>query len=320
MRKVIQVNGKTIVVMNDGECLSKERVSNEELEQLINNPDDNVVYNIMCESYSKTMQDIEYTKELLERIEDSYCLDVVGDSIYWSDISPLSVPKELVIQILDAEDNGDDELLDTYRNFWTLMSLNPNEECRKNLFWFLQKYGMTIAKCGFFVGYRNVDTTNEDGVYTDNYTHRMRIKIGEMVTLPREQCDCDSKVSCSKGLHIANIGWLKENYCGSVGLACLVNPADVVAVPHDDDYGKLRTCAYLPIEVIDYEDGEIVPIDETDGFECEYVGDIIYKGLMSNEKESYKITIPELPSRCKVNITENLLDIAKESIMERVRK
>ncbi len=111
------------------------------------------------------------------------------------------------------------------------MSLNPSEECRKNLYWFLQLHGLKLAKCGFFVAYRNVDTTKEKGVYTDHHSHSTRIKIGEMVTLPREKCDCDSNNECSKGLHCASVKWLKKSYFGNVGLACLVNPADVVAVP-----------------------------------------------------------------------------------------
>ena len=242
-----------------------------------------------------------------------------GDSVYFKGVSELSLPKELIEAIINAENNDDELKIEAYRNFWTLMSLNPNEECRKNLFWFLTKYDMTIAKCGFFVGYRNVDTTNEEGVYTDHHSHTFRIRIGEMVTMPREKCDCDSNVSCSRGLHCSSVGWLKQNYFGNTGLACLINPADVVAVPHIDDYGKLRTCAYLPIEVIKYDkNDDVIPLDVEDGFDCSYVTKVIYEGITGTEDSPYKIIIPKVEGINKESIQDKLLDIAMKCVVDRV--
>ena len=178
---------------------------------------------------------------------------------------------------------------------------------------------MTIAKCGFFVGYRNVDTTDEEGVYTDHHSHTFKIKIGEMATMPREKCDCDSNVSCSRGLHIGGKGWLKRNYYGNTGLACLINPADVVAVPHIDDYGKLRTCAYLPIEVIEYDkNADVISLDVEDGFDCSYVTKVIYEGITGTEDSPYKIIIPKVSGIDKESIQDKLLDIAMKCVVDRV--
>ena len=178
---------------------------------------------------------------------------------------------------------------------------------------------MTIAKCGFFVGYRNVDTTNEEGVYTDHHSHTFRIRIGEMVTMPREKCDCDSNVSCSKGLHIGGKGWLKRNYYGNTGLACLIDPSQVVAVPHVENYGKLRTCAYLPIKVIKYnEHNDVIPLDVEDGFDCSYVTKVIYEGITNTENSPYEIKIPEVNGINKESIQDKLLDIAMKCVVDRV--
>lgn len=319
MRKVMQVNGKTIVVMNDGTCLSRENVSNEELEQVLNNPSDEEVYKIMLPDYAKGCQEVEDTKELLERVEESEYLSKNRDSVYWYSVSPLSLPKELAEAILDAEDMGDEDKLDAYRNFWILMSLNPNEACRKNLFWFLQKYGMTISKSGFFIGYRNVEPTAEPNVFTDYHSHTTKIEVGKIVSMPREQCDAVQENTCSRGLHIASKGWLKENYYGSVGMACLVNPIDVVAVPPLDSYGKLRTCAYLPIKLIEYDHNhDVIPLDVEDGFDCKYVGKVLYEGIMNDEVEKYHIVVPEVPGLEKDEVTEELLAIANQCIMHKL--
>ena len=230
MQKVIRINNKVIVILNNGCKFEKEDITDKEFEIICNSSDEELM-KMFNPQYEKDLAEAESVKKVINSVESSNLLVKKGDSIYFKGVSELSLPKELVEAIITAENNNDELKLEAYKNFWTLMSLNPSEECRKNLFWFLTKYDMTIAKCGFFVGYRNVDTTDEEGVYTDHHSHTFKIKIGEMVTMPREKCDCDSSVSCSQGLHIGGKGWLKKNYYGNTGLACLINPADVVAVP-----------------------------------------------------------------------------------------
>ena len=318
MQKVIRINNKVIVILNNGCKFEKEDITDEEFEIICNSSDEELM-KMFNPQYEKDLEEAESVKKVINSVESSNLLVKKGDSIYFKGVSELSLPKELVEAIITAENNNDELKLEAYRNFWTLMSLNPNEECRKNLFWFLTKYDMTIAKCGFFVGYRNVDTTGEEGVYTDHHSHTFKIKIGEMVTMPREKCDCDSSVSCSQGLHCSSVGWLKRNYFGNTGLACLVDPSQVVAVPKVDDYGKLRTCAYLPIKVIKYNEyDDVIPLDVEDGFDCSYVTKVIYEGLMGTEDSPYKITIPNIKGINKESIQDKLLDIAMKCVVDRV--
>ena len=318
MQKVIRINNKVIVILNNGCKFEKEDITDEEFEIICNSSDEELI-KMFNPQYEKDLEEAESVKKVINSVESSNLLVKKGDSVYFKGVSELSLPKELVEAIITAENNNDELKLEAYRNFWTLMSLNPNEECRKNLFWFLTKYDMTIAKCGFFVGYRNVDTTGEEGIYTDHHSHTFKIKIGEMVTMPREKCDCDSSISCSRGLHCSSVGWLKRNYFGNTGLACLVDPSQVVAVPKVDDYGKLRTCAYLPIKVIKYNEyDDVIPLDVEDGFDCSYVTKVIYEGLMGTEDSPYKITIPNIKGINKESIQDKLLDIAMKCVVDRV--
>lgn len=86
-----------------------------------------------------------------------------------------------------------------------------------------------------------------------------------------------------------------------------------------DNYGKLRTCAYLPIAKAEFdENDDVIPFDASDGFDCSYVTKVIYEGLMGTEEDSsYKINIPELPGINKENISNKLLDIAMKCIIDR---
>ena len=316
MQKVIKVDNKVTVLLENGDFVERE-ITDEKFKKILEAQSDDEVLRILCPEYQEVVDSRNKALSMVEKLRQSKLLRVKNDTIYWDNVSSLSIPVELAEAIVDAELEHNELKISTYRNFWTLMSLNPSEECRKNLYWFLQLHGLKLAKCGFFVAYRNVDTTKEKGVYTDHHSHSTRIEIGEMVTIPREKCDCNSNNECSRGLHCASVKWLKKNYFGDVGLACLVNPADVVAVPHNSEYGKLRTCAYLPMDIIHYDNNDnVIPLDVEDGFDCSYVTKVIYEGTMGTEQDStYKINIPEIPGTTSESIQDKLLEIAKECIV-----
>ena len=132
--------------------------------------------------------------------------------------------------------------------------------------------------------YYDITEGEEVSVYTDAHSHTTTIKLGHPVSIPRKDCDCDSNVSCSKGLHASSAGWLKRNYFGQVGMQVLVNPASVTAIPIIDDYGKLRTCEYFPVTIIDFdENGDVIesPISLYNDFE--YLKYIKYDGTVNND-------------------------------------
>lgn len=319
MQKIIKIDNKVIVMFEDGSYCEKDDVSQEEFEAIVNADNDDEVFLLMCPDYGKVVKEYNDVQSVFHRVKDSRLLTLEGEIIYWKDVSELSMPLELVKAILDAEEEDDQIRIETYKNFWTLMGLNPDEKCRKNLFWFLERNGLIISRCGFFVAYRNVVPTKDADVYTDAHSGTTRIEIGKVVTLPREECDNNSDITCSRGLHLGARTWLKQNYFGTQGLVCLCNPADVVAVPKLDHYGKLRTCAYLPIEKAQFdEEGDVIPFKATDGFDCGYVTQVIYEGLSGTENSPYKITIPEIPGINRVNISDKLLDIAKKCITDRI--
>ena len=316
MQKVIKVDNKVTVLLENGDFVERE-ITDEEFKKILEAQSNDEVMRILCPEYQEVVDSRNKALSMVEKLRQSKLLRVKNDTIYWDNVSSLSIPVELAEAIVDAELEHNDLKISTYRNFWTLMSLNPDDRCRKNLFWFLQRYGMTISKCGFFVGYRNVDKTEEENVFTDHHSHKFRIKVGEMVTMDRNKCDTVQENTCSTGLHIGGKGWLKRNYYGDTGLACLVNPADVVAVPPLDNYGKLRTCAYLPMEIIHYdENDDVIPLNVEDGFDCSYVTKVIYEGTMGTEEDStYRINIPEIPGITVESIQDKLLEIAKDCIV-----
>ena len=376
--KIIRVMNTVTVVLNNGEIISSSECTDEMFLNIYNNQtDEDYVKSILIPEFENKQTIVAEKKNLMEDLEYSQYLTAKGSSVYLLDISELSVPEDLVEAILLAEKEEDEELIQSYLNFWTLVSLNPDSRCRQNLFWFLNKYGMTISRSGLFVAYRNVKIKKAgvsidpklanfisseyarikfiskkspkdylvlktvDGyvltktsynntignlsdlykqlsdvevstVYTDGYTGKFEIKLGEIVSMPREKCDSVQENSCSRGLHVAGKTWLKENYFGEVGLMVLVNPADVVAVPPIDDYGKMRTCAYYPVSIVEFDkNGDIIDTEIEDGFEDDFIDKICYSGLINNNDiNPYFVTIPDIPELDKSKINNRLLEMA----------
>jgi hypothetical protein len=106
------------------------------------------------------------------------------------------------------------------------------------------------------------DMGGKTTVYTDQFSHTFRIKIGELVKMERKACNSNPGADCSYGLHVGNKSFLTSGSFGSTGLAVLVDPSKVVAVPKHNP-NKMRVCEYFPIAVVDYKDNQIDEIDTT---------------------------------------------------------
>lgn len=144
------------------------------------------------------------------------------------------------------------------------------------------------------------DFSGED-VFTDWYSRKSTIKLGQAVTMKREDCDNDPNVTCSRGLHVGAPGYVSNFGHGGTNyiLACLVSPANVVAVPYDYDFEKMRACEYFPFAICEFKDGEIEEV-KTPYFENDY---------MSIEKDALEAKLLELEeARMFKNSDDKLLD------------
>ena len=205
--RIIKCKNTLTAILSGGRIIQTNECTDEMFKQVVKfQEEDNEfeLINLLIPELEEDRKTNARIIEFRENITHSDILSFTDNSVYWQDVSPLSLPQEFAEKILEAERQNNTEAIEAYRNFWTLLSLNPDAEVRKNLFKFLFKWGMVITKSGLFVGYRNVKWYREDfdgtPIYTDVHSGTTRIKIGQMVTLPREKCDSDSSVECSRGL------------------------------------------------------------------------------------------------------------------------
>jgi hypothetical protein len=96
--------------------------------------------------------------------------------------------------------------------------------------------------------------------FTDAHTKTMDYRIGVEARIERHQGNQSNQVSCSKGLHVASKAYDYSGF-GDTAILVAVNPMDVLAVPKGED-GKLRTCAFTPVAVLEQDEENNILADD----------------------------------------------------------
>lgn len=126
---------------------------------------------------------------------------------------------------------------------------NVSKRTIDNLYSFLTFNDIKITEDGCFTAWKVV---NYD--YTDCHTGTIDNSPGQIVTMPRNQVDDNPEVTCSTGLHVCAAHYI-PHFSGydSRLVKVKVNPKDVISVPVDYKFAKMRTCRYEVLEeVVDF--------------------------------------------------------------------
>jgi len=192
--------------------------------------------------------------EALER----YCegsVELKNGSLYWDNYK---MPDLFVDRVVEMREQGCN--FTPMLNFLDNLSDNPSDRSIVELFDFLQHKDLPITPDGCFLAYKAV---NND--FTDKYSGTFDNKIGNIVEVARESVDATRDHHCSNGLHVGSIDYVlsygrggSKDEKGNVSfddngdqfIVCKVNPKDVVSVPTDCRYMKLRTCRYEVVSIL----------------------------------------------------------------------
>ena len=148
--------------------------------------------------------------------------------------------------------------------FITRLQLNPSKRAVDELYTFLEHKHLPLTETGTFLAYKAVRND-----YTDKHTGKFFNGVGEVLSMPRNKVDDDKNVGCSYGFHAGTLRYASEFACGSDKLVLVeIDPADVVSIPTDCEFQKLRTCRYKV--VAEYER----PLDE-----------LVYESRFSTEND-----------------------------------
>lgn len=131
---------------------------------------------------------------------------------------------------------------------------------------FMRVGDLPIADDGSIVVYKFLDKSkNEDDVYVDKHTSRVKQRLGSVVKMPIANID-QTRTQCSTGLHVCSNRY--GSYGNSVFLA-KVQPEHVVAAPRSEG-GKMRVSEYhlvalLPQGAYSKVSGKMSALEDEEG-------------------------------------------------------
>ena len=155
-------------------------------------------------------------------------------------------------------------------NFLDNLSHNPSDHAVVELFDFMENKNMPITYDGCFLAYKAVGND-----YKDLYSRKFDNSVGSVCEIDRKKVDSNRDNGCGSGLHVGAIDYAKsyggidldDEDRGDGGnrlMICKVNPRDVVSVPTDAKYQKLRTCRYEVVAEFDSVFDKVVHLTKND--------------------------------------------------------
>lgn len=142
--------------------------------------------------------------------------------------------------------------------FFENVQANPNEHSREQLFTWLNNRDFTINQDGLIVGYKGVCSDGKGGYQSSSSgkaivngevkTGKIPNPLGAIIEMPRDEVQWDPSVGCHSGLHVGSYDYAKS--FAPILMEVHVNPRDVVSVPTDSSWAKVRCCRYRVIKVI----------------------------------------------------------------------
>lgn len=205
------------------------------------------------------------TEHVTKKFEDLGALDgrlVRKGNRILIDYEPIDpVLEDHIIRILDEGDKDNEwkALVAFINNLYS----NTLDYVREQLFGWLNacsqgsEKGFTITSDGCFIGYKGC--ANRDGhpvsinsgfgiVNGEETTGRLDNSVGNIVEMPRNMVENDPNTACSTGLHVGTWDYASGFSQGYI-LTVKVNPRDVVSIPNDYNYQKLRCCRYEVLDI-----------------------------------------------------------------------
>ena len=128
---------------------------------------------------------------------------------------------------------------------------NPIRSSVLSLYDFLEHGHVPITPDGCFLAYKKVR-----GDYKDIHSGRFDNSVGANPKVESWEVDEDRTRECSYGLHVCSKEYL-PNFGSTTGnrvVVCKINPAHVVAVPHDYNFAKMRVTEYLVVGELTSQD------------------------------------------------------------------
>ena len=197
-----------------------------------------------------------YMKSLYAKYES---IEVRDGSVF---VDGVTINNLVAEHILDFLSKG----LDCFPIFKFVIKLqnNPSKRAVDEAYTWLANRSFGITDTGNVLGYKAVRNN-----FLDIYSGTFDNNVGQVHSMPRNTVDDNKENGCSYGFHVGTQDYA-TGFCPQGGhiMAVEFDPADIVSVPSDCNYQKLRVCRYMVVE------------------ELEGIMDDIYKSRLASSNDS----------------------------------
>ncbi|OZB80343.1 hypothetical protein [Microbacterium sp. 13-71-7] len=177
-----------------------------------------------------------------------------------------------ILRIMSREGRGKPDAYMPVVRFLDKLYQNPSLRSRQQLYQFLRRFDFTITADGDFIAYKGVrrDFTSIHAGPGIVDLHPMRGHLpnrpGSVLQVSRSYVNNNPHHGCSTGLHVGTFSYARGFSQGGL-VTCVVNPRDVVSVPIDAGWQKVRVSRYRVLEAIECE--YVFPVYDEDDEEEE---------------------------------------------------
>lgn len=226
-------NDLTIIIGSDSYKLTKSFIDkNKQLVEDLLNRDDM----LLSDSEFKLIEMLKFNESIVDAAvsNTNNIVELKNDKAYYKGIE-LSLDLFNVLKVAYKKQN--DVNSKKIINFVNLLIRNPDKDIIRQCYRFLMHNDIEICNNGYILAYKSI--TND---FKDHYTRSIDNSIGNYVTMNRDKVDNDPNVTCSCGLHVGSLSYIKALYNKGKIVKCIVNPADIVSIPTDYNGSKCRVC------------------------------------------------------------------------------
>lgn len=237
--------------------------------------------------YIRIADGLVHHKDISEWLDDSRKIVValsarvslVNDVLHF-DGDPIVNGLASTIQRYHAEGRDATNLI----RFMERLANNPSENSREQLFNWSQSVSLTIDRDGYLIGYKGVTARTDDKDFVGpngearfglsrypyksvtaghgivdghDITGNLPMGVGVVVEMPRDEVQDNPNQGCSVGLHVGTYDYAKGYASRGALFEVRFDPADVVSVPNDCNFAKLRCCRYEVVDIHEAQDDDL---------------------------------------------------------------
>jgi hypothetical protein len=129
--------------------------------------------------------------------------------------------------------------------FLEKLMTNPEQRSIEQLYNYLNIYKLPICEDGDFIAQKKVSNELKD-LRTCSFDN----SVGRIVEEDRALLDPNPENGCGRGLHVGSEDFVSSFGDKGVTILCKINPRDVVSIPFEANYAKMRVCRYEVIATL----------------------------------------------------------------------